>query len=173
MLFNSLWPSDAISQEIWVNIGSLDGLLPDNTKPLPESMLTGHHLKSSDIDSRAISQEMHQPSITKIHLKITCLKFHSNFPGAYELTAGTNGACCPIGHYWHYYSTGALSSKSSHYNSFEDGAHVDLQAPAPQMSGIDLARMRGHQVSSPSNGHQATCPIMPLLGFCLILWSQG
>ena len=33
----------------------------------------------------AISQEIPQPSITKICLKITCLKFHSNFPGANEL----------------------------------------------------------------------------------------
>ena len=40
-LFNSLWPSDAIwRQEIWVNIGSGNGLLPDGTKPLPEPMLT-------------------------------------------------------------------------------------------------------------------------------------
>ena len=29
---------------------------------------------------------MPQPSITKICLKITCLKFYSNFPGANELT---------------------------------------------------------------------------------------
>ena len=30
---NSLWPSDAIwQQEIWVNIGSGNGLLPDGTK---------------------------------------------------------------------------------------------------------------------------------------------
>ena len=44
-------------------------------------------MKSSDIHIRAISQEMPQPSITKISLKITCLKkFHSNFPGANELT---------------------------------------------------------------------------------------
>ena len=28
--------------EIWVNIGSDNGLLPDGTKPLPESMLTDH-----------------------------------------------------------------------------------------------------------------------------------
>ena len=26
--------------EIWINIGSGNGLLPDGTKPLPESMLT-------------------------------------------------------------------------------------------------------------------------------------
>ena len=33
----------------------------------------------------AISQEMPQPSIMKICLKITYLKFHLNFPGANEL----------------------------------------------------------------------------------------
>ena len=42
-------------------------------------------VKSSDLHIRAISQEMPQPSISKICLKITCLKFHSNFPGANEL----------------------------------------------------------------------------------------
>ena len=35
-------------------------------------------MKSSDIHTRAISQEMPQPSITKICLKITCLKFQKN-----------------------------------------------------------------------------------------------
>ena len=41
--FNSSWPSDAIwRQEIWVNIGSGNGLLPDGTKPLPEPMLSYH-----------------------------------------------------------------------------------------------------------------------------------
>ena len=40
---------------------------------------------SRDIYIRAISQEMPQLSTTKIHLKITYLKFHSNFPGANEL----------------------------------------------------------------------------------------
>ena len=75
-----------MAAEIWVSIGSGNGLLPDSTKPLPEPMLTDHHLKSSDIHIRAISQEMPQPSITKIHLKITYLEFHSNFPRANELT---------------------------------------------------------------------------------------
>ena len=31
-----------MATEIWVNIGSGNGLLPDNTKPLPEPMLTDH-----------------------------------------------------------------------------------------------------------------------------------
>ena len=41
-------------------------------------------VKSSDIHIRAIWQEMPQPSITKICLKIICLNFHSNFPGPNE-----------------------------------------------------------------------------------------
>ena len=43
-------------------------------------------MKSSDIHIRAITQEMPQPSITKIHLKITYVIFHSNFPRANKLT---------------------------------------------------------------------------------------
>ena len=39
---NLLWPSNAIWWQIWINIGSGDGLLPDGTKPLPEPMLTYH-----------------------------------------------------------------------------------------------------------------------------------
>ena len=42
-------------------------------------------VKSSDNHIRATSQEIPQPSNTKIHLKITYIKFHSNFPGANEL----------------------------------------------------------------------------------------
>ena len=71
--------------EIWVNIGSGNGLLPDGTKPLPEPMLNDHQWSPSDIHIRAISQEMPQPSVTKICLKITYLNLHLNFPGANEL----------------------------------------------------------------------------------------
>ena len=46
-------------------------------------------VKSNDIHIRAISQEMPQPSIIKIRLKITYLKFHPNFPRANELIALT------------------------------------------------------------------------------------
>ena len=51
----------------------------------PSHYLNQCWLIISDIHIRTISQEMPQPSITKICLKITCLKFHSNFPGANEL----------------------------------------------------------------------------------------
>ena len=68
-----------MATEIWVNIG----LWPEGTKLLPKPMLTD---QSSAIHIRAISQEMHEPSITKICLKIKSLKFHPNFSGANELT---------------------------------------------------------------------------------------
>ena len=38
---NSLWWRH-MATEVWVNIGSGNGLLPDGTKPLPEPMLTYH-----------------------------------------------------------------------------------------------------------------------------------
>ena len=75
-----------MATETWVNIGSVYGLLRDGTKPLPEPVLTGH--QSSDIHIGAISQEMPQPSITKIILRITYLEFYSNFPGVNELNGG-------------------------------------------------------------------------------------
>ena len=71
--------------EIWVNIGSGNGLLPDGTKPLLEPMLTSS-VRSSDIHLRASSQELPQPSIIEIICKIKYQKFHSNFPGANGLT---------------------------------------------------------------------------------------
>ena len=71
--------------EIWVNIGSNNGLLPDGTKPLPKPMFEWSSVKSTNIHIRAISQDMPQLSITKIPWKITYLKFLSYFPGANEL----------------------------------------------------------------------------------------
>ena len=80
--------------KIWVKIGSGNGLLPDGTKPLPEPMLTDASVKASDIHIRAISQEMLQPSITKICVKITNLKFRPNLPGANEFIHQSVTAVC-------------------------------------------------------------------------------
>ena len=52
-------------------------------------------MKSSDIHIWAISQEMPQPPITKICLKITYLKFRSVFPGANELNWITHSLTAP------------------------------------------------------------------------------
>ena len=43
-------------------------------------------IRSSDIHLRSILWKVSQPSIIEISLKITYLKFHSNFPGVNELT---------------------------------------------------------------------------------------
>ena len=49
-------------------------------------MLTYHQYRSSGIHLKAILQEIPQPSVTEISLKITYLKFYPNLPGANELT---------------------------------------------------------------------------------------
>ena len=83
---NSLWPNGAIWRH---RSRSGNGLLPAGTKPLITwTNFDWSSVMSSDIHIRAVSQELHQPSISKICLKIICLKFHSNFPGANELSAG-------------------------------------------------------------------------------------
>ena len=44
-MINLLTPGEwwrHMATEIWVNIGSGNGLVPDGTKPLPEPMLTDH-----------------------------------------------------------------------------------------------------------------------------------
>ena len=71
--------------EIWVNIGSGNGLLPDGTKPLPEPILTDHQW--SPVTS--ILWQFHKRCLNHQSLKsvskVACLKFDSNFPGANEL----------------------------------------------------------------------------------------
>ena len=61
-----------MATEIWVNIGSGNGLLPDGTKPLPEPMLTDHQWSPVTIilgqfDRRCLN---HQPLklISKSHI---------------------------------------------------------------------------------------------------------
>ena len=57
-----------MAAEIWVDIGSGNGLLPDGTKPLPEPMSS---VRSKDIHLEEISWKMFQTSIAKMNLKIT------------------------------------------------------------------------------------------------------
>ena len=75
---NSLWPSDTIWRHksgsklarhqaiTWTNVDLSSG-------------------RSSGIHLRAILQELPQPPVTEISLKITYSKFCSNLPGANEL----------------------------------------------------------------------------------------
>ena len=68
-------------------------------------------MKSSDIHIRTISHEMPQPSITKICLKITYLKFHSNFPGANVLICSQH-----CGYWWPRAEATVLSTHPCHFN---------------------------------------------------------
>ena len=84
---NSLWSSDAIwRQRSCSTLVQVMACCLTAPKAITWTNVDWSSVKSSDIHIRAISQEMPQPSITKIYLKITCLKFHSKFPGANELT---------------------------------------------------------------------------------------
>ena len=76
--------------QIWVNIGSGNGLLPDGTKPLPEVLNQCCLIISQYIHLGDISQEISQPSISKIGLKLhkissisprsrSGIKCHANF----------------------------------------------------------------------------------------------
>ena len=58
--------------QILVNTDSGNGLLPDGTKPLPEYMIYDDlsSVRSRDNHLRAISQEIPQPLITEISIKI-------------------------------------------------------------------------------------------------------
>ena len=75
-----------MATEIWVNIGSGNGLLPDGTKPLPEPMLTDHQWSPGTFILGWFHKRCLNHQSLKVCLKITCLKFYSDFPGANELT---------------------------------------------------------------------------------------
>ena len=82
---NSLWPTDVIR---WHWAGSPLAQVMACCLMAPSHCLNQCYLPSvmsNDIHLRAISQEIPQPSITKISFRITYLIFHLNLPGANEL----------------------------------------------------------------------------------------
>ena len=90
---NSLWHSDAIWRQ---RSGSTLTQVMACCLTAPSHYLNQCWLivmKSNDIHIKAISQEMLEPSITKICLKIKYLKFYENFPGANELTINSRKKC--------------------------------------------------------------------------------
>ena len=80
---NSLWPSEAIW---WHRSRPTLAKIMVCCTAITRTNVDLSSVKSSDNHLWAISQDIPQPSITKIILKITYLKFHSNFPGANEWT---------------------------------------------------------------------------------------
>ena len=83
--FNTLWPRHAIWRH---RSGPTLAQVMACCLMAPSHYLTQCWLiinKSSDHQLKAISQEIPQPSITKVSLKITYITIHANLPGANEL----------------------------------------------------------------------------------------
>ena len=70
---------------IWVNTGSGNGLVPDGTKPLPESMWTNHHWDFVAIHTRPTSYKMFKISFFDMSLIITISISKAHLPGANKL----------------------------------------------------------------------------------------
>ena len=71
--------------QIWVNIGSGNGLLPDGTMPLTEPMLTYYQVFSG-IHLKTIAEIVYISLIYNMCLEITFLKLLPHLPGANKLT---------------------------------------------------------------------------------------
>ena len=84
MPVNSLWPNDTIW---WHKSGSTLAQVMACCLTTPSHYLNQYWLVISKVQwhSSAILQEIPQPSVIEISLKITYLKFCSNLPGANEL----------------------------------------------------------------------------------------
>ena len=74
---NSLWPSDAVWWQIWVNIGSGKWLVAWRNHAITWTNVGLSWVRSYDNHLGAISQEAHQPSVDDMSLKIAYLKFKS------------------------------------------------------------------------------------------------
>ena len=91
---NSLWPSDVIWRHRSVStlVQVIACVWRHRANTLTNIDLSS--MSSSDKHPKAMSQEMPQPSITKISLNITYLKFHSQLPGFNELYILFYQGCC-------------------------------------------------------------------------------
>ena len=86
LIIISLWPIDAIWRQ---RSGSTLARVMACCLTAPSHYLNQCWLIISEVQWHSywsnFTIDMPQPSITKICMKITCLKFHSNFPGVNEL----------------------------------------------------------------------------------------
>ena len=83
IFINSLWPNDAIWRHR--SMSTLTQVMAC-CQAITWTSVDSSSVRSSDIQLRATQPKIVHPSITKISLKITCLKFYLNLPGANELT---------------------------------------------------------------------------------------
>ena len=111
------------------------------SKPLPETMLTYQSSqRSSDIHLTVFSQKMPQPSIAEISSNITCIQFHSNLPGANELTHW--GLVMPFGDIDFAWRHQAITWINVDLSSVRpSGIHlrtISLEIPLPSITKISL-----------------------------------
>ena len=84
LLFNTLWPSDAIwQQRSWSTLAQVMACCLHQAITWTNVDLSS--VRSSGIHLRAISLEIPQPPFIKVSLKITYLKLNWNLPGTNEL----------------------------------------------------------------------------------------
>ena len=76
-----------MATQIWVNIGSGNGLLPDGTKPLPEPNICLSSKVFCGINRGAVSEEVLMNLIRNIGSKITLVELLPYLPGANELNS--------------------------------------------------------------------------------------
>ena len=98
IMFKSLWPSDTIwRQRSWSTFPQVMACC----LTVPSHYLNQCWLvRASGIHLRAISQEIPQPLITEIRLKIIYVKFHSDLPGDSESKSPDDEATQK--HWWIY-----------------------------------------------------------------------
>ena len=117
--FNSLWPSDALwrhrSGSTLAHIGAV------RQQAITWTNVDLSSVRPSDIHQRAFSQELPQPSISKISSKITYPKFHSNLPGSNELRVKL---------VWHdgYIFTEQMEAFLVHIKKLAECTHIDGRA---------------------------------------------
>ena len=83
-----------MATEIWVNIGSGNGLLPEGTKPLPEPMLIYHQWGPLAFIWVQFYKRYFSHQSLKLVGKLLTLKFLWNIPGANELIVSGSPQLC-------------------------------------------------------------------------------
>ena len=150
---NPLWPSD--TKENWTDFGSGNSVVPDSTKPIPEPMLTYHQQGSLTWVRAAIPKEIPRPTITKISLKITYLKFHLNLP---DLILGLNDpAEQNVMKTWH-------SPHHRQHNVVVSSQHNDVGSKCGFLYGSTQDQQAAHHrrsIQSRPGASRGRCPYVP------------
>ena len=114
MPFNSLWPSYALGQHNWVSTGSGDGMLPDDTKPLPEPVLTSS-VTSIAIHLRANFTRNTCHQSPKLASKLLIWNFTETSPGTNEFILAS--PCLQQQIYWVHKMESSMFSMEKYFST--------------------------------------------------------